>query len=1023
MRTAPEIMALWNAGGPFIGDSGAPHGRVTVEESFVLTATGKHVGNYSRGPVRWFQRADNSQVETEVPNIKSIQIDRGIDTDAATCTIILQNQLMLDNGETPFDVNELGQPGYYTWGRGNTVESHDRWGHFVNDWNDIIVPNALLRTYQGYGGKTKSIDDAIDDGNIIQSGLWLVDTVSPGTTGDLTITCRDVGKLLIDQSLYPPLVPLDQYRPIGLYYYRFKDENHPVIPYGTTVYGTAYTGVPAGETSTSAPSVVVESASSAHSGYPASNACDFGDPVSFWMSEGHTTSASTADMEYIQFKPAVGTTMTMGAYDLFPWGGAYHYYVSVMVGGVWKGSNTIPYTGSTPGMAIPYVQQVTAVGWEYASLHGLAGGPYAGAQRIRLTFTNLAHSSIGPQFYRAGVRDFSVGVFGQTVTGGGRTIQGIVRSEDDANDGYTLVGTDGGVFTFGDANFYGSEAGIVLNQPICSIAGTADNTGYWLAAKDGGVFAYNKAHFYGSLPGLSISVTNIIDIERSEGGAGYYMVGATGSVYAIGDATYGGNFSGGGTVVSMAVRPQGGYYVVNSLGLVQAFGAASHHGDAHLLTLAQPITGIATTTTGAGYWLVGKDGGVFAYGDAVFHDSLIGIALADPISDIEGFTDDGGYWLVGEDGGVFSLPRGSTSSEDNFWGSLPQSFDFEVAGNYSDWVDIIRDLLLWSGFWLEETLTSTQAPSVFGNLESTGAFALDNITEDFFDKKPVIDVIHAIREIVGYAVYVDDQGGFHFHPPNIWSIGNYLEDGTPTSTVPVIDEALQITQYQVAYGDADARTSITVSSSDPIQPLKDTVTVTRQSTTGQALLKGIVRNALWINGQFTNKLEAAVLAELIDLTLYLAERQGSVVMAANPAISINDQVRIFERQTGETYIHYVNAVSSSMDLVSGVYTMTLTTHWLGDGNEWFLAYNAPDTTTGPFPLSPLLQSYLKTLPSRVLQDVYPIQDFNDPNYPQPRVGAGDNKSTSILFSKSDGHDYQLFVGDNDLSTEVQLSVH
>ncbi len=36
--------------------------------------------------------------------------------------------------------------------------------------------------------------------------------------------------------------------------------------------------------------------------------------------------------------------------------------------------------------------------------------------------------------------------------------------------GYWLVAADGGVFTFGDAGFYGSTAAKVLNKPIVSMA-------------------------------------------------------------------------------------------------------------------------------------------------------------------------------------------------------------------------------------------------------------------------------------------------------------------------------------------------------------------------------------------------------------------------------------------------------------------------------------------------------------------------------------------------------------------------
>ena len=37
--------------------------------------------------------------------------------------------------------------------------------------------------------------------------------------------------------------------------------------------------------------------------------------------------------------------------------------------------------------------------------------------------------------------------------------------------GYWLVASDGGIFTFGNATFYGSTGGIPLNQPIVGMAG------------------------------------------------------------------------------------------------------------------------------------------------------------------------------------------------------------------------------------------------------------------------------------------------------------------------------------------------------------------------------------------------------------------------------------------------------------------------------------------------------------------------------------------------------------------------
>ena len=67
-----------------------------------------------------------------------------------------------------------------------------------------------------------------------------------------------------------------------------------------------------------------------------------------------------------------------------------------------------------------------------------------------------------------------------------------------AGDGYDLVASDGGVFTEGSAQFYGSTGSIHLNSPIVGMALTPDGAGYWLVAADGGVFSFGDAQFYGS---------------------------------------------------------------------------------------------------------------------------------------------------------------------------------------------------------------------------------------------------------------------------------------------------------------------------------------------------------------------------------------------------------------------------------------------------------------------------------------------------------------------------------------------
>jgi hypothetical protein len=61
-----------------------------------------------------------------------------------------------------------------------------------------------------------------------------------------------------------------------------------------------------------------------------------------------------------------------------------------------------------------------------------------------------------------------------------------------------LVASDGGIFTFGDARFFGSTGAVRLNRPVVGMASTSTGQGYWLVASDGGIFTFGDAKFFGS---------------------------------------------------------------------------------------------------------------------------------------------------------------------------------------------------------------------------------------------------------------------------------------------------------------------------------------------------------------------------------------------------------------------------------------------------------------------------------------------------------------------------------------------
>jgi hypothetical protein len=113
-----------------------------------------------------------------------------------------------------------------------------------------------------------------------------------------------------------------------------------------------------------------------------------------------------------------------------------------------------------------------------------------------------------------------------------------------------------------------------------------------------------------------------------------------------------------------------------------------------------------------------------------------------------------------------------------------------------------------------------------------------------------------------------------------------------------------------------------------------TTNVTRVVPPSANLLRGMVKPAIWTNENFVNPAEQLIMAELISLHIWFQRRQGSVTAVGNPCLMPDDQVRIFERTTGESYVHYIRSISTSMDLVSGNYTMSLQTHWMGSDTDW-----------------------------------------------------------------------------------------
>ena len=94
-----------------------------------------------------------------------------------------------------------------------------------------------------------------------------------------------------------------------------------------------------------------------------------------------------------------------------------------------------------------------------------------------------------------------------------------------------MFATIGGVFNYGDSQFYGSLDCIKLNEPIEGIVNTPSGGGNWMVASDCCVFAFGHAPFLGSVGGQSLA-SPIAGMFAN--GNGYTLVGEGGTLYPFG---------------------------------------------------------------------------------------------------------------------------------------------------------------------------------------------------------------------------------------------------------------------------------------------------------------------------------------------------------------------------------------------------------------------------------------------------------------------------------------------------------
>jgi len=129
----------------------------------------------------------------------------------------------------------------------------------------------------------------------------------------------------------------------------------------------------------------------------------------------------------------------------------------------------------------------------------------------------------------------AAGTSNQTLANLNLPIVGIAMTP--TGQGWWLVASDGGIFSFGDATFFGSTGAITLNQPIVGMASTPTGNGYWMVASDGGIFSFGDAKFFGSTGAITLNQP-IVGMLPTPTGEGYSLVAKDGGVFSFGDAQF-----------------------------------------------------------------------------------------------------------------------------------------------------------------------------------------------------------------------------------------------------------------------------------------------------------------------------------------------------------------------------------------------------------------------------------------------------------------------------------------------------
>lgn len=426
MRLLREMERVWRSG-DFTGDQ-RPTARVTIQRPKMALHQYSLTSYLVREIITWSgtpTTATTTTVKTrkvsqtyanflwgattkpvELPNIKSVQWTRSLSQDAASVRIEMYNNVPTPVPSTPPAKAPKFTPGidaqgYYSPYFGARRYAVQRWNQVPNQFRMLLLPDSLVRTYEGYGNDLAKAPEA--DTHLAQTGTWMVDSVQLSAFGTIVITGRDLARLLLDHSTMVPVVPND-FDPLA--FQNWDDQNKPAVSASElalrctahSVQPWAISNVVNGQ-----PGRVADPEN-----YRGHRAVDALDPKyeTYWLSIGNSSARKRWSYEWFQ----VGmNASTIGSVRVHMVGKGYTCYVSVKVNGAWvndKGIINYHEDGvGRNGSAIPYVHSFPVKTTKPVEVK--LPKVYAGVTEVRVTFNNLQYfREFGD--YRAGLRHLRV---------------------------------------------------------------------------------------------------------------------------------------------------------------------------------------------------------------------------------------------------------------------------------------------------------------------------------------------------------------------------------------------------------------------------------------------------------------------------------------------------------------------------------------------------------------------------------------------------------------------------------------